>query len=187
MCCSSAKEMWDNIQQTYEGDSEFKQTKVSLKMNEYEYFLMRKNERMVQVFGRFDTLINELMHLGKVIPMSDQVTKLLRSLTLECDVFSMLIWNSGQLEGMTLAKLKNRLLTQEMELNAKKTIMESSKKKEKSVAYRGIENSDDSLSSKNEELMVLTKKLAMKFKKLRKNGKSKNSSSNKSVTKPLIC
>ena len=61
MQCPSAKEMWDKLQMTYEGDRKFKEAKIQtyrgqfeqLRMNEYEY---------IESY----TLVNTIRCLGEV-------------------------------------------------------------------------------------------------------------------------
>nr|KYP55116.1 hypothetical protein KK1_001321 [Cajanus cajan] len=76
----SAKQMWDTLALTYEGSLEVKRNKLSLLVRKYELFEMEENESIQTMFGRFQTVINELSFLGRTYDNFDHIDKLLRSL-----------------------------------------------------------------------------------------------------------
>uniref|UniRef100_A0A151UDI8 Retrovirus-related Pol polyprotein from transposon TNT 1-94 n=1 Tax=Cajanus cajan TaxID=3821 RepID=A0A151UDI8_CAJCA len=76
----SAEQMWDTLAITYEGSLEVKHNKLSLLVHNYELFEMEENESIQTMFGRFQTIPNELSFLGKTYDNFDHIDKLLRSL-----------------------------------------------------------------------------------------------------------
>ncbi|XP_059627739.1 uncharacterized protein LOC132270577 [Cornus florida] len=78
--CTTAKEIWDKLQVTYEGTSQVKESKIDILMHQYELFHMNENESISAMFVRFTDIINGLKHLGRTMTNSDLVRKILRSL-----------------------------------------------------------------------------------------------------------
>ncbi|GAV65850.1 LOW QUALITY PROTEIN: UBN2 domain-containing protein, partial [Cephalotus follicularis] len=77
--CDSAKEMWD-LEVTYEGTNQVKESKISMLVHEYELFIMHDNECISDMFSRFTTIINSLKNLGKSYSNQELVRKILRCL-----------------------------------------------------------------------------------------------------------
>nr|KYP57650.1 hypothetical protein KK1_003917 [Cajanus cajan] len=72
--------MWDTLAITYDGSLKVKHNKLSLLVRKYELFEMEENESIQTMFGRFQTIINELSFLGRTYDNFDHVDKFLRSL-----------------------------------------------------------------------------------------------------------
>lgn len=79
-CYETAKEMQDKLEVTYEGTKKVMQTLVSFLVYEYELFKMKDGESTEEIFARFGQIIVELKVVGKTYPISDQTTRILRSL-----------------------------------------------------------------------------------------------------------
>nr|KYP47488.1 hypothetical protein KK1_030885 [Cajanus cajan] len=73
--------MWDTLDLTYEGSLEVKRNKLSLLARKYELFEMEESESIQTMFGRFQTIVNELSFLGRTYDNFDHIEKLLRILT----------------------------------------------------------------------------------------------------------
>nr|KYP47489.1 hypothetical protein KK1_030886 [Cajanus cajan] len=76
----SSKQMWDTLALTYEGSLEVKRYKLSLLARKYELFEMEESESIQTMFGRFQTIVNELSFLGRTYDNFDHIDKSLRSL-----------------------------------------------------------------------------------------------------------
>ncbi|GAV60415.1 UBN2 domain-containing protein, partial [Cephalotus follicularis] len=61
--CISAKEMWYELEVTYEGTNQVKEAKISMIVHEYEMFTMNENEDIKSMFSRFTNIINALQAL----------------------------------------------------------------------------------------------------------------------------
>ena len=81
MSCETAKQIWDQLELTYEGTNKVKDAKINLLTSEYESFSMQTNESISSLHARFLVLVNDLEGLGKRIDEGQRVAKMLRSLT----------------------------------------------------------------------------------------------------------
>ena len=78
--CSTAKEIWDKLEVTYEGTSRVKESKINLLVTQYEVFKMDESEMITQMYSRFTNIINSLKVLGKIYTQPELIQKILRSL-----------------------------------------------------------------------------------------------------------
>ncbi|XP_020209697.1 uncharacterized protein LOC109794666 [Cajanus cajan] len=111
----SAKQMWDTLAITYEGSLELKRNKLSLLVCKYELFEMEENKSIQTMFGRFQTIVNELSFLGKTYNF-DHIDKLLRSLPRKWRPQVTTLRASKDLEKLSLEELVGLLKVHEMEL-----------------------------------------------------------------------
>jgi hypothetical protein len=81
----STKEIWDKLQNIYEGDSKFKATKLQTYRGQFEQLKMKEDENIAAYFLRFDEIVNAIIVLGEEINESIIVKKLLRSLPMIFD------------------------------------------------------------------------------------------------------
>uniref|UniRef100_A0A151UIK3 UBN2 domain-containing protein n=2 Tax=Cajanus cajan TaxID=3821 RepID=A0A151UIK3_CAJCA len=108
--------MWDTLAITYEGSLEVKRNKLSLLVRKYELFEMEENESIQTMFGRFQTIINELSFLGRTYHKFDHIEKLLRSLSRKWRPQVTALRASKDLEKLSLEELVGLLKVHEMEL-----------------------------------------------------------------------
>ena len=80
MHCNTAKEIWDYLEQLYEGTSRIKECRMNILMSQYEEFHMYMHENIDKMYARFLSITNELSLLGKVLSNEEKVVKILRSL-----------------------------------------------------------------------------------------------------------
>ena len=73
--------MWGTLAIIYEEMSQVKRNKLSLLTHKYELFSMKEGEEIQSMFGRFQTILNELISLGRTYDNFDQIDKILRSLS----------------------------------------------------------------------------------------------------------
>jgi hypothetical protein len=83
--CKSAKEIWDKIQNIYEGDSKVKAAKLQTYKGQFEQLKMKEDKNIVAYFLRVDEIVNEIIGLGEEIKESVIVQKVLRSLPMRFD------------------------------------------------------------------------------------------------------
>ena len=81
--CNTSHDAWHNLEVTYEGTNQVKETKINILVHKYELFKMKQNEPIEEMFTRFSEITNSLQTLGKGYSQSDIVRKILRSLTPE--------------------------------------------------------------------------------------------------------
>ncbi|VFQ94936.1 unnamed protein product [Cuscuta campestris] len=70
-CCTTAKEMWDKLEVTYEGTDQVRETKIDFLTQEYEMFRMKEGEKIDDMFDRFSKIINDLHALKKTYTNKD--------------------------------------------------------------------------------------------------------------------
>ena len=78
--CKLVKEIWRLIEITHEGTNQVKKSKINILVHNYELFVMKENETIVEMITRFTDIVNGLEALGKTYKESEKVIKILRSL-----------------------------------------------------------------------------------------------------------
>jgi hypothetical protein len=78
--CKSAKEIWDKLQNIYEGDTKFKAAKLQTYRAQFKQLKMKEDEDITAYFLRVDQTVNVIIGLGEEIEESVIVQKILRSL-----------------------------------------------------------------------------------------------------------
>nr|KYP57965.1 hypothetical protein KK1_004253 [Cajanus cajan] len=125
----NAKKMWDTLALTYEGSLEVKRNKLSLLARKYELFEMEENESIQTMFGRFQTIVNELSFLGRTYDNFDHIDKLLCSLPRKWSPQVIALRASKNLEKLSLEELIGLLKVHELELQH-----DDAERKQKSIA-----------------------------------------------------
>jgi hypothetical protein len=59
--CKSAKEIWDKLQNIYEGDSKVKATKIQTYIGQFEQLKMKEDENIAAYFLRVNETINAII------------------------------------------------------------------------------------------------------------------------------
>eukprot|EP00253_Pinus_taeda_P030326 PITA_30326 len=77
----SAKEIWDKIVLSYEGDEQVKRAKLQTLRIQYENLRMHNDESVSNYFLRVDEIVNCMQNLGEEIKEVVVVEKVLRSLS----------------------------------------------------------------------------------------------------------
>jgi hypothetical protein len=85
MHCISAKEIWDKLQNVYEGDTKVKATKLQTYRGQFEQLKMKEDENIAAYFLRVDETVNAIRGLGEEVNESIIVQKVLRSLPMRFD------------------------------------------------------------------------------------------------------
>ncbi|VFQ79963.1 unnamed protein product [Cuscuta campestris] len=70
-CCSTAKEIWDKLEVTYEGIDQVCEAKIDFLTQEYEMFRMKEHEKIDDMFDRFSKIVNDLHALKKTYTDKD--------------------------------------------------------------------------------------------------------------------
>jgi len=76
--CASAKEMWDILEVTHEGNIDIKRARKHVLIQEYDMFRMLKWETIANVQKRFTHIVNHLISLGKFFERKELNTKILK-------------------------------------------------------------------------------------------------------------
>jgi hypothetical protein len=59
--CKYAKEIWDKLQNIYEGDSKVKEAKFQTYRGQFKQFKMKKDENIAAYFLRVDEIVNAII------------------------------------------------------------------------------------------------------------------------------
>jgi ribosome-binding factor A len=78
--CKSAKEIWDKLQNIYEGDTKVKEEKIQTYRGQFEQLKMKEDDNIATYFLRVDETMNAIIGLGEEIEESVIFQKVLRSL-----------------------------------------------------------------------------------------------------------
>ncbi|VFQ98076.1 unnamed protein product [Cuscuta campestris] len=142
-CCTTAKEMWDKLEVTYEGTDQVREAKIDFLTQEYEMFRMKEGEKIDEMFDRFSKIINELHALKKTYANKDLVRKILRSLTPEWRSKADAIYKSIGVSNVTINGLRGNLKTYES------TILTPSldEQKKKGIALKETKETMEEVSS----------------------------------------
>jgi len=81
MQLKSAKEIWDKIFLSYEGDSQVKCVKLQTLRIQYETLKIHNDECVANYFLRMDEIVNYMKNMGEEMKEVTLVEKVLRSLS----------------------------------------------------------------------------------------------------------
>jgi hypothetical protein len=80
MHLESAKEMWDKLISSYEGNEKVKDFKLQTYRLQFEQLKMKDDETIGKYFLRVEELVNAMIGLGEKIEDVSLVQKILRSI-----------------------------------------------------------------------------------------------------------
>ncbi|GJW60391.1 hypothetical protein Tco_0109726 [Tanacetum coccineum] len=78
--CQTAKEIWDTLLITHQGNNQVKANKIDLLVQQYEQFMIPKEESIDNAFAKFNTIITSLKALDEGFSSKNCVRKFLRAL-----------------------------------------------------------------------------------------------------------
>eukprot|EP00253_Pinus_taeda_P001781 PITA_01781 len=110
----SAKEIWDKIITSYEGDEQVKRAKLQTLRIQYETLKMYNDENVANYFLRVDEVVNCMKNLGEEIREAIVVEKVLRSLSPKFESKVSAIEEKENLRTLTMSQLHGILTAYEM-------------------------------------------------------------------------
>ncbi|GKE71640.1 hypothetical protein Tco_1529712 [Tanacetum coccineum] len=78
--CNTTKEIWKTLLITHQGNSQVKDNKIDLLVQQYEQFTIAEDGSIDSVFARFNTIITSLKALDEGYSSKNYVRKFLRAL-----------------------------------------------------------------------------------------------------------
>ncbi|GJZ65315.1 zf-CCHC domain-containing protein [Tanacetum coccineum] len=75
--CNTAKEIWKTLLITHQGNSQVKDNKIYLLVQQYEQFVISEDESIDSAFARFNTIITRLKALDEAYSSKNYVRKFL--------------------------------------------------------------------------------------------------------------
>ncbi|GJW22610.1 zf-CCHC domain-containing protein [Tanacetum coccineum] len=112
--CNTTKEIWKTLIITHQGNSQVKDNKIDLLVQQYEQFVISKDESIDSAFARFNTIITSLKALDEGYSSKNYVRKFLRALHPKWRAKVTAIEESKELTSLSLDELIGNLKVHEM-------------------------------------------------------------------------
>jgi hypothetical protein len=122
MHLQTAKEMWDKLINSYEGNEKVKDAKLQTYRLKFEQLKMNEDETVNKYFLRVEELVNAMKGLGEKIEESFLVQKILRSLLDKFNPKVSAIEELNDLKTLTIDQLLGTLTAYEMRISKDKSI-----------------------------------------------------------------
>jgi hypothetical protein len=122
MHLQTAKEMWDKLISSYEGNEKVKAAKLQTFRLKFEQLKMNEDETVSKYFLRVEELVNAMKGLGEKIEESILVQNILRSLLDKFNPKVFGIEELNDLKTMSIDQLLGTLTSYEMRINKDKSI-----------------------------------------------------------------
>ncbi|GJX00964.1 retrovirus-related pol polyprotein from transposon TNT 1-94 [Tanacetum coccineum] len=149
--CNTAKEIWKTLLITHQGNSQVKDNKIDLLVQQYEQFVISEDESIDSAFARFNTIITSLKALDEGYSSKNYVRKFLRALHPKWRAKVTAIEESKDLTSLSLDELIGNLKVHEMIIKKDSEIVKA-KVERKSIALKAKkESSDEECSTSGSE------------------------------------
>ncbi|GKF20368.1 zf-CCHC domain-containing protein, partial [Tanacetum coccineum] len=143
-----AKDIWQSLLITHQGNSQVKDNKINLLVQKYEQFTILKEESIDSGFGRFNTIITSLKALDEGFSSNNYVKKFLRALHSKWRAKATTIEESKDLLLLALDELIGNLKVHEVVMENDSEIYRGKNERVKSIALKAKkESSDDDTST----------------------------------------
>ncbi|GJU03038.1 retrovirus-related pol polyprotein from transposon TNT 1-94 [Tanacetum coccineum] len=166
--CNTAKEIWKTLLITHQGNSQVKDNKIDLLVQQYEQFVTSEDESIDSGFARFNTIITSLKALDEGYSSKNYVRKFLRALHPKWREKVTTIEESKDLTSLSLDELIGNLKVHEMIIKKDSEIVKA-KGERKSLALKAKKESSDEESltfeSEGEEYAMAVKEFKKFFKR----------------------
>ncbi|GJX05809.1 zf-CCHC domain-containing protein [Tanacetum coccineum] len=140
--CNTAKEIWKTLLITHQGNSQVKDNKIDLLVQQYEQFVISEDESIDSAFVRFNTIITSLKALDEGYSSKNYVRKFLRALHPKWRANVTTIEESKDLTSLSLDELIRNLKVHEMIIKKDFEIVKE-KVERKSIALKDKKESSD--------------------------------------------
>ncbi|GJW65468.1 copia protein [Tanacetum coccineum] len=151
--CKTTKEIWETLLITHQGNSQVKDNKIDLFVQQYEQFTISKEKSIDNVFARFNTIITSLKALDEGFYSKNYVMKFLRALHPKWRAKVTTIEESKDLTSLSLDELINDLKVYEVIIKKDSETVKGKREQSKSLALKAKKESsdDESLTSGSED------------------------------------
>ncbi|GKC40219.1 hypothetical protein Tco_1052603 [Tanacetum coccineum] len=112
--CNTTIEIWKTLLITHQGNSQVKDNKIDLLVQQYEQFVISEDESIDSAFARFNTIITSLKALDEGYSSKNYVRKFLRALHPKWRAKVTAIEESKDLTSLSLDELIGNLKVHEM-------------------------------------------------------------------------
>nr|GEV77675.1 copia protein [Tanacetum cinerariifolium] len=107
--CQTAKEIWDTLLITHQGNNQVKANKIDLLIQQYEQFMIPEEESIDNAFAKFNTIITSLKALDEGFSSKNCVRNFLRALHPKWHAKVTAIEESKNLTTLSLVELNGNL------------------------------------------------------------------------------
>ncbi|GJY58011.1 reverse transcriptase domain-containing protein [Tanacetum coccineum] len=141
--CKTAKDIWQSLLITHEGNSQVKDNKIDLLVQQYEQFTILEEESIDSGFARFNTIITSLKALDEDFSSKNYVRKFLKALHPKWIAKVTTIEELKDLSSLALDELIDNLKVLEVVMEKDSEIYRGKKERVKSIALEAKKESSD--------------------------------------------
>nr|GEX84139.1 zf-CCHC domain-containing protein/DUF4219 domain-containing protein/UBN2 domain-containing protein [Tanacetum cinerariifolium] len=138
--CKTVKEIWDTLLITHQGNSQVKDNKIDLLVQQYEQIMIPKEELIDKGFARFDTIITSLKALDEGFSIKNYVRKILRAKVTDIE-------ESKDLTSISLDELIGKLKVYEVIIKKDSEMVKGKREQNRFLALKAKKESSDEDSS----------------------------------------
>ncbi|GJT49960.1 retrovirus-related pol polyprotein from transposon TNT 1-94 [Tanacetum coccineum] len=168
--CQTAKEIWDTLLITHQGNNQVKANKIDLLVQQYEQFMIPEEESIDNAFAKFNTIITSLKALDEGFSSKNCVRKFLRALHPKWRAKVTAIEESKNLTTLPLDELIGNLKVYEEVIKKDFETVKGKKEQSRSLALKvkkEVSDEDSSSSDSEDEEYAMAVKEFKKFFKRR--------------------
>ncbi|GJZ42566.1 zf-CCHC domain-containing protein [Tanacetum coccineum] len=148
--CKTAKDIWQSLLITHQGDSQVKTNKIDLLVLQYEQFTILEEEFIDSGFARFNIIITSLKALDEGFSSKNYVRKFLRALHPKWRAKVTTIEESKDLSSLALDELIGNLKVHKVVMEKDSEVYRGKKEIVKSIALKAKKESSDNGTSTSE-------------------------------------
>ncbi|GJV25372.1 hypothetical protein Tco_1378067 [Tanacetum coccineum] len=145
--CQTAKNFWDTLLITHQGNNQVKANKIDLLVQQYEQFMIPEEESIDNAFAKFNTIITSLKALDESFSSKNCVRKFLRALHPKWRAKVTAIKESKNLTTLPLDELIGNLKVYEEVIKKDSETVKSKREQSRSIALKARKESSDDDSS----------------------------------------
>ncbi|GJR54306.1 zf-CCHC domain-containing protein [Tanacetum coccineum] len=166
--CNTAKEIWNTLLITHQGNNQVKDNKIDLLVQQYEQFVISEDESIDSAFARFNTIITSLKALNEGYSSKNYDRKFLRALHPKWRAKIMAIEELKDLTSLSLDELIGNLKVHEIIIKKDYEIVKA-KGERKCLALKAKKESSDeecsTFGSEDEEYAMAVRDFKKFFKR----------------------
>ncbi|GJV13734.1 zf-CCHC domain-containing protein [Tanacetum coccineum] len=167
--CKTTKEIWDTLLITHQGNSQVKDNKIDLLVQQYEQFTIPEEESIDNSFARFNTIITSLKALDKGFSSKNYVRKFLRALHPKWRTKVTAIEESKDLTSLSLDELIGNLKVYEVIIKNDSDMVKGKREQNRSLALKAKKELSDedrsTFDSEDEEYAMAVRDFKKFFKR----------------------
>ncbi|GKC99835.1 zf-CCHC domain-containing protein [Tanacetum coccineum] len=151
LMCNTAEEIWKTLLITHQGNSQVKDNKIDLLVQQYEQFVISEDKYIDSSFARFNTIITSLKALDEGYSSKNYVRKFLRALHPKWRAKVTTIEESKELTSLSLDELIGNLKVHERIIKKDSEIVKVKGERRSLVLKAKKEYSDEEFSTSRSE------------------------------------